>query len=141
MIEALDEFGRSRLHYAALEGDEIEVSRLILLGEDIDLSDRSKWTPLHFAAQTYSYGVVSLLIKSGAVVDAQDDFGNTPLSTAVFNCQDRGGSVIRLLREAAANPYIENKYGVSPFSLAKTIGNYDVAQYFSDLEEIEREDT
>lgn len=141
MSSVLDNFGRSSLHYAASEGDEAEVSRLIEMGEDVNLPDSNKWTPLHFAAQAYSSGSVRMLIESGAYVDPRDDYGNTPLSTAVFNCQDRGGEVIALLREAGADPYAQNDHGVSPCSLVKTIGNYNVAQYFSDLKEGPGEDT
>ena len=40
------------------------------------------------------------------------------------------GSVIKLLLGAGANPNAENKSGVSPASLANTIGNYNVAQFY-----------
>lgn len=141
MSEVLDDYGRSGLHYAASEGNEAEVSRLIELGEDVNLPDRDKWTPLHFAAQAYALGVVRLLIDAGCRVDSLDIYGNTPLSTAVFNCQDQGGAVIAVLRKAGADPHAENDYGVSPYSLAKTIGNYDVARHFSDIQERPGEDT
>ena len=41
--------------------------------------------------------------------------------------------MIRLLREAGADPFTENRHGVSPVSLARSIENHDVAQFFSDL--------
>lgn len=44
------------------------------------------------------------------------------------------GEMIALLRRAGADPLRENHHGVSPLSLARDIGNYDVAQFFSDLQ-------
>jgi hypothetical protein len=44
--------------------------------------------------------------------------------------------VIAILREAGADPSIPNGSGVSPVSLARTIGNYDVAVFFEDLPDL-----
>jgi hypothetical protein len=41
--------------------------------------------------------------------------------------------MIVFLRQAGADPIRQNHHGVSPLSLARKIGNYDVAQFFSDL--------
>jgi ankyrin repeat protein len=76
--------------------------------------------------------VVKLLLKAGAAVDPRDSYGNTPLWRAVFQSEG-DGEVIQLLRKAGADPYIENKHGNSPLKLARTIDNYDVRQFFSDL--------
>lgn len=132
-MKELDEFGRSELHYASVDKDSENTMRLIADGADVNLADRNNWTPLHFAAQSFSFEIARALLNAGATVDVRDNNGNTPLSTAVFNCGDQDGSVIALLRSAGANPYAENEYGVSPLNLARTIGNYDVAKYFSDL--------
>jgi len=43
------------------------------------------------------------------------------------------GGLIALLRSHGADPHAENKHGVSPVSLARTIANYDIAQFFKDL--------
>ena len=52
---------------------------------------------------------------------------------AAFN--SRGdGTMIRLLREAGADPTKENATGQSPIGVARKIANYDVAQFFSDLD-------
>lgn len=73
-----------------------------------------------------------MLLRAGALVDAADSSGNTPLWRAVFESKGRG-EVIALLRRYGADPLRENAAGVSPLGLARTIGNYDVAQYFQDL--------
>ena len=130
MKKELDEYGRSSLHYAANDGNEDEVQRLINLGCDINLSDRGGWTPLHFAAQAYSPAVTAILISAGAHLDSRDSYGNTPLWRAVYASKGRGDVVVMLLT-AGANPRLENKSGMTPYSLAQTIANYDVEQYFA----------
>jgi hypothetical protein len=57
------------------------------------------------------------------------DSGNTPLLLDV----SPQGVGINLLREVGANTHAANNNGVSPVSLARTIANYNVAQFFSDL--------
>jgi len=41
--------------------------------------------------------------------------------------------VIRVLRAAGADPLKKNHHGVSALSLARTIANFDVAQFYRDL--------
>jgi ankyrin repeat protein len=72
------------------------------------------------------------LLDAGAPVNARDANGNTPLSDAVFRSRGRG-DVIKLLRDRGADPTLKNNHGVSPLSLAHTIANYDVRQFFADL--------
>ena len=93
----VDEYGRTALHYAAADGNEAEVSRLLREGADANAQDDNGWSPLHFAAQAVSPSVTSLLLAAGARVDVTDSFGNTPLSKAVFSSKGNG-SVIALLR-------------------------------------------
>lgn len=46
----LDEFGRSPLHYAALDGNLDAVRRLVETGMDVSLPDNNARTPLHFSS-------------------------------------------------------------------------------------------
>jgi ankyrin repeat protein len=128
----VDEYGRTPLHYAASDGDAAGVAALLKAGYDPNLQDDDGRTPLHSGAQANAPAVVELLLQAGAEVDVADAWGNTPLFRAVF--ESRGeGAVIRLLREAGADPYHKNNSGVSPLSLARLIANFDVAQFFADL--------
>jgi ankyrin repeat protein len=70
---------------------------------------------------------------SGARVDPVNRHGNTPLWDAVFNSKGRG-ELIELLRAAGADPRYANAAGQTPLSLARLIANYEVAQFFSDLD-------
>ncbi len=128
----VDEHGRTSLHYAASQGSAKKCADLLAGGANPNASDDSGWTPLHFAAQAQSAEVASLLLNAGAAIDARDRFGNTPLWRATMN--SRGdGVVIALLRRAGADPYAQNDSGISPVGLARTISNFQIAQFYSDL--------
>jgi len=128
----VDREGRTSLHYAAAESDAALCKTLLSSGLDPNTQDNRGWAPLHFAAQATSGEVIALLLGAGATPDIRDMHGNTLLSTAVFSSKG-DGSVIALLRQAGADPAASNKHGVSPVSLARTIANYNVAQFFVDV--------
>lgn len=130
----VDRMGRTLLHYAASEGNEQEVLRLLKEGSNPNARDDNGRSPLHCAAQSHLPVIATQLIAAGAEVDALDSNGNSPLSDAVFNSRGNG-ELIAALRVAGADPSLENSYGVSPVGLARTIGNFDVAQFFKDLPE------
>ncbi len=128
----VDVYGRTELHYAANEGNLEEVRRQIALGSDPNAQDDDGWCALHFAAQFNSAPITEALLQAGAKPDLKDLFGNTPLFTAVFNSRGEG-AVIGLLRVAGADPHAANDSGVTPLGLARTINNFNVAQFFADL--------
>lgn len=100
-------------------------------GADVNLHDKYGWTALHFAAQRCDVSKAAALLENGAIVDVEDEHGNTPLSTATFESRGRG-EMIQLLLNAGADPNRANKHGQTPVGLAKLIANYDVAQFFPD---------
>lgn len=128
-INACDIDGRTQLVNATIEGNVDLVRTLISKGADVNLVDSNGWSALHFAAQGFDHQIASLLLEHSAQVDAQDVEGNTPLSNAVFNSKGQG-DLIELLLSHGADMNLKNKHGVSPLDLAKSIGNYDVAQFF-----------
>jgi len=128
----VDEYGRTPLHYAAADADAESVRSLLANDADPNARDDNGWTPLHFAAQARCVQATQQLLEAGAEIDARDSYGNTPLSGAVFNSEGQG-ELIQLLRRAGADCWAQNNYGVSPVSLARGIGNYDVARFFADL--------
>ena len=73
--------------------------------------------------------MVGILISAGALVDAQDKNGNTPLSNAVFEYRGDGATILALVG-AGASPDIVNAYGVSARELARTIDDSDAAKFF-----------
>ena len=105
---------------------------MLSAGANPNAQDDNGWSALHVAAQAVSSGVTEVLLAGGAQTELKDSFGNTALSTAVS--ESRGnGSVIQLLRRAGADPHASNSSGVTPLSLARTIANYNVGHFFTDL--------
>ncbi|MDQ3024846.1 MAG: ankyrin repeat domain-containing protein, partial [bacterium] len=99
----VDAYGRTPLHYAALEGNESLCQELLSAGADVNAQDDNGWAPLHFAADKSSGLITTLLLRAGANPNICDTHGNTALAKAVFS--SRGdGSVIALLRSAGADP-------------------------------------
>ncbi len=129
----VDSQGRSELHYCALSGTAPEAVRLIDAGEDPGLQDKNGFTPLHFAAQQKNIDVARVLIEHGAPIEVANKFGNTPLFVAVGSSMG-DGELISMLRAAGADPRRENKFGQSPVGLARLIANYNVRQFFEDVE-------
>jgi ankyrin repeat protein len=128
----IDRYGRTELHHAASDGDSERVVDLLARGLGPGTPDDDGWTPLHAAVQAWSLPCCVILLDAGAPVDARDANGNTPLSGAVFESRGRG-DLIKLLRGRGADPTLKNNHGVSPLSLARTIANFDVRQFFADL--------
>jgi ankyrin repeat protein len=124
-----DQLHRSRLHDACVHADMQQLRTSLEAGANPNATDANGWTPLHFAAQANWPEGAMALIEAGAAIDPEDGHGNTPLFRAVFNSRGHG-AVIKVLLEAGADASHKNRYGVSPRSLAQTIANYDVAQYF-----------
>ena len=127
-----DEAGRLPIHYAAMTDDVKDLEARLAEGDDINLADKGGFTPLHMATQHDSHAAARFLLDHGADVDRPDASGNTPLFVAVFNSRG-SGELITLLRERGADPHRANNTNQTPVGLARLIGNYDVARYFSDL--------
>src|SRR5687768_11672258 len=61
----VDRLGRTALHDAALAGDVRKVAELVARGLSADAADDNGWTPLHFAAQSWSHGSCLALLEAG----------------------------------------------------------------------------
>ncbi len=116
------------LHEAVIHNDKDLVIKLINNGLDVNELDDNGYSPLHYATQDYLIDITRILLNNSASVDIKDGNGNTPLSNAVFYFT-KDPTLIDLLLTKGANKYAENNYGVSPYSLAKSIANYPVFQY------------
>jgi uncharacterized protein len=130
-VNRLDKSKRSPLFYAVMHGELGLVTELIDLGANPNIRDANGETPLHFAAREYRPEEAKLLLARAAIVDMQDEHGNTPLWRAVFDSRDRG-EVIALLLAAGADKKLKNRHGVSPLELANTIASHNAAQFLQD---------
>jgi ankyrin repeat protein len=89
-------------------------------------------TPLHYACNEGNPVLCAELLAAGVLPNSRDDNGTTPLWRATIASRGQG-EVIALLRAAGADPYAKNNADVSPISVARSIANFPVAQFFSDL--------
>jgi uncharacterized protein len=119
-VDIRDLDGNTPLLRAATLGNERLTKLFLERGADVNAANDIGYTALHFTSQEDHLGVAKLLLAApGVDVDARDGNGNTPLSGAVFKSSAK---MIELLLKAGANPKDKNDHGVSPASLAKSMG-------------------
>ena len=98
---------KSRKHLDQILRQTTEVCVLINQG------DKYGRTAMHLAAIGLDIGIAEVLLNRGAVVNAQDDDGETPLHLA-----ERAQMTEFLLRQGKANPNIPNIDGICALHLA-----------------------
>jgi ankyrin repeat protein len=125
-----DRMGRDALVNAAIDGRTAEAIHLLDAGANPRTADNGGWTALHFAARQHNAALVRALLAHGALLDAQDAHGNTPLFRAVFNAAGRA-EVVQLLVEAGADKELKNRAGTSAGDLARRIGG-PIAAFFGE---------
>lgn len=81
-IDIQDENGMNALMHALYEGEE-EIAKDLVSKTDLSKKDNFGWTVLHYAVRLGSIHMVQLFLRiSNIKVDAQDIFGQTPLTIA-----------------------------------------------------------
>jgi len=115
-LDAIDEFGKTALHYAAMEGQEAACKRLLEAGARWTAENDKGSSPLHLAAEVSCCSIVKTLIDAKAEVNARDGDGDTPLHLAAHAVKartrreegDNGNlpdiATVELLLEAGADP-------------------------------------
>jgi ankyrin repeat protein len=98
-------FEKTRLHFAAGDGDLEAVLKFVSEGRDPNDFDEIGNTPLHYAAQNEHFEVVKALIAHGARVNACSEAhaGNTALGHVAQTCSL---AMAQLLIDAGADPTI-----------------------------------
>lgn len=146
---------------AARKGDIEALENLIREGRDIETRTRShRYTPLHLASLGHSLKTVSLLLDSGANLEAKSDIGATPIhfasshgsieildllicKNAQIDTRDENGQtalhraaflnrcdVIKKLLERGADEEATDNSGLTPRDLAKQAGHPEAASLF-----------
>jgi ankyrin repeat protein len=105
---------------AAAIGDRDAVHRLVRVA-DVNAAAKDGWTALHAAAVFDHPEVVACLLTAGAVVDARDSDGFTPL----LNAANASAAVISMLLEAGADPDARAAIGWRPIHRFAEYGNVD----------------
>lgn len=78
-VNQKNSIGYPILHHAVSQGNPELVELLISKGADVNAKDRFDRVALHFA---FKKGMAKILVAHGAIVDAPDDHGETPLHHA-----------------------------------------------------------
>ena len=108
------------IHEATMLNLVPSVKELLNSGKDINETDGSKQTPLHWAS-AYCSEVLEFLLKIGGTkLDAHDVHGNTPLIIAARHARD---DTVTLLLEHGASPVQTNFSMNSPLDVAKMYNN------------------
>lgn len=116
LINQLDEYGRTFLHYAVSMGDAELVSMLINIGGiEFNIQDFQGNTPMHIAVSQNKEDIINLLGKMPMIdINCQNSLGKTPLHSLYRLSNDN----IQLLKNRLdAELYIEDKNGNTPMSL------------------------
>lgn len=87
--------GRRALNYAALGNNPKMIQALLDAGADINLANRSGFTPLMHAAERGSTDAARMLIRSGANLSAKSRRGQTALEIAELLKHEETAKVIR----------------------------------------------
>jgi len=107
--------GKTALMFAAQQGDETVVSRLITAGAEVNARNANGGTPLMYAALGGSATVAELLLAAGARHDVKAKLGWTALEVAAVKGHV---SLARRLLDAGADPDVRDAYGWTPLMRA-----------------------
>lgn len=101
----------------ACENGHLKIVKLLLEnGAYLDQTDREGRTALYWASKSGQKSVVEYLLQKGAKCNiAKTTDGHTPLHAAVFYNKPE---VADVLLKHGANPYQEDRFGVTPFRLS-----------------------
>ncbi|MDM5065652.1 ankyrin repeat domain-containing protein [Aeromonas salmonicida] len=134
-IHECDEFGNNILHYYIKESKDVSFDYkdviCAILRNGLDINDKQSKGPfkrsaLHIAVFMKLTNIVDHLIELGADVNSTDANGNTIINTAVMWYRNQDSYLIERLINSGADIFIKNNHGVSAYSLAQAINNFDV---------------
>jgi ankyrin repeat protein len=126
---AVDQFGRTRLWWAAKDGRVEEVKRLLAAGADPNARDIDGETPLHAAARWGQGAVAELLLSHGADPDVKALYGMTPLQVSVVGAHL---GTARALLSHGADANARDMFGKSPLHDAALRGSRELAALLLD---------
>ncbi len=130
------------LHVAAFQNRPNMVAILLEHGADPDrLSDwRGGYTPLQYAAITGSVEAIEALLAGGANPNSQNEFGRTPLLSAIREIQAENlVETLAVLLEGGANPNLQDNSGDAALHHAALASRVEIVplliEYGADLDQ------
>ena len=124
-VNDVDDFNRTALQAAALNGQTLIAKLLLERGADVTVATQDGWTPLNSASDSGYIGVVKLLLEKGADVTVETNKGWTPLNSASSNGHV---DVVKLLLEYDADVTVATQDGSTPLDSASFNGHVDVVK-------------
>eukprot|EP01041_Mallomonas_annulata_P011376 gene11376-23813_t len=116
-----DGLGLSPLHYASEFNKSVIIKELHRICQaapkespfclDLNVQDKSRWTPLHSAVHHGSLEAVKTLIELGADISIPSAVGKTPLHTAASQGRD---VICGLLLSAGASINVQDSHNLTP---------------------------
>ena len=130
-VNARDVDGFTPLHAATWQRNVSVTAALLACSADVRARYLEGNEPLHEAVKVRNNGsVVMLLLQNGADVNAQDDYGVTPLHVAA----EKGHlGMVSLLLSHGASPGARNEFGETPLHLAREHGHQKIAALLEGL--------
>ena len=135
IVKYPDHVGSSGGYYmtpavAALAGRHFQLAQVLHRnGSALDPRGYSGNTPLHSAAYYEDSEMVQALLDYGVDVNAQNNFGSTPLNYAILDYSRVIDSrVIRLLLIHGADLHISEQEGLTPLHRASQMGRIEIAR-------------
>ena len=124
-VNDVDDFNRTALQAAALNGQTLIAKLLLERGADVTVATQDGWTPLNSASDSGYIGVVKLLLEKGADVTVETNKGWTPLNSASSNGHV---DVVKLLLEYDADVTVATQDGSTPLDSASSNGHVNVVK-------------
>ncbi len=125
-VRAMDEYGRTDLHWAAVLNLAPLAEALIGEGMIVDKPDRTYGaTPLHYASSVDGAATARVLIAYGAEIDRRDWSGKTSLH---FSAQVNASDMARILISNGADIEARDRTGGTPLHDAAKNNSVDVAE-------------
>ncbi|KAH8987328.1 ankyrin repeat-containing domain protein [Lactarius akahatsu] len=119
------------------EEDGVSIARLLLeRGVDVNgAQNKNKITSLHSAAFKGRLKIVQVLLDYGAIADAENDEGETPLhlvSRGDYRYEEGGVGIARLLLERGVDVNAQNRSKTTPLHSAALKGRLKIVQVLLD---------
>lgn len=110
---------------AVKNGERERLEWMLLTGTNLDESDSSQMTGLHWACQNGDLKTLRLLAKHGANVNCQDAKGDTPLHYAV---QGNQSNMVKALLKLKPDVHTTNAQGRCPLDVASAGQNKKIVK-------------
>ena len=124
---ALNSQGNNLLHISALYNKkDYRVFDLVLPHYDINATNHEGSSALHLAVRSSNLDAIQRLIRSGAEIDIVDSSNHTPLYSTVRSRSRHKSQIIKMLKDADANPALARADSAKDYQLILRASSEDI---------------